>query len=491
MTASPGRAPERVPGAFGTGADPGEPFRRVVQDVIPLVPTTTHTKPVLVDSLRKLLRRGASGNIVNFLGKLRPADVAALFKDLTESEKKSVFTSLSQRHPDRAAQVLREFHTQTGLDILRTVDAPLQAEIVKAMTPDDAAEFLHEMGEEERHTLLEGMQGREGMAIRHLLEYGEETAGRIMTPDYFAMPETATVAQAIAALQSRGAELEVPFYVYVIDARGHLVGVLSLRQLLLGSPDAPLSRVMTTDLVSVTTDMDQEEVARLVSRYDLVAIPVVDTMHRLVGVITIDDVIDVLKEEATEDVYRLAGTSEDERVHRSVFGAVRLRIPWLLASLVGGLVASQVIGRYQDLLTSIVILAGFIPVILGMGGNIGTQCSTIIVRGLATGRIEDREFWWVVFREFRIAVILGLIYGVILGAAAYAMLTVEAPIAVLLGVSLFCSMIIAALIGSSLPMLLKRIGVDPAVATGPFITTSVDVLATLVFFNLAFWLVLK
>jgi magnesium transporter len=237
--------------------------------------------------------------------------------------------------------------------------------------------------------------------------------------------------------------------------------------------------------------MDQEEVARLVSRYELVGIPVVDSHHRMVGVISIDDVIDVLREEATEDFYRLAGTSEDERMHRSVFRAVRLRIPWLLAAFVGGLAAAKVIAQYESLLREAVVLAGFIPVILGMGGNIGTQCSTIIVRGLATGRIEIREIWRVIFREMRIAIILGLIYGVLLGVGGSALLGLSPSVALVLGLSLLSSMAIAALIGSSVPMILKRIGIDPAVATGPFITTSVDVLATLVFFQLAVVLVLR
>ncbi len=450
-----------------------------------------HPKRLLVESLRKLLRRSASGHVVNLLSKLRPADVAGLFKDLTDKEREAVFTALARRDPARAGQVLREFHVQPGLGYLQSLETPLQVSVLKAMTPDDAAEFVSEMPAEIRQQVLEAMEGREAVEIRHLLEYGEETAGRIMSPEYFAVQETVTAGEAIRLLQARGAEVEIPFYVYVVDSRNHLVGVLSLRQLLLSPPDAPVRQSMTTDLVSVSTDMDQEEVARLVSRYDLVAIPVVDSLHRLVGVVAIDDIIDVLKEEATEDFYRLAGTSEDERMHRSVFRAVRLRIPWLLASFFGGLMASQVINHFEGVLAQVVILAGFIPVILGMGGNIGTQSSTIIVRGLATGRIEIREIWHVVFREVRIAAVLGLIYGTLLGLGGAFLLGMRTEVALLLGLALLASMLIAALIGSSVPMLLRRLGIDPAVATGPFITTSVDVLATLIFFQLAVLLVLE
>jgi magnesium transporter len=456
-----------------------------------MVATSMHPKTLLAESLRKLLRRDAAGHVVNLLSKLRPADVATLFKDLTERDRIATFRILAQRDPARAGLILREFHVQPGLEYLEAVDLAQRASILRAMTPDDAAEFASEMPEDERHQLLDAMHGKEAYEIRHLLEYGEETAGRIMTPEYFAVQETVTAGEAIQALQSRGAEVEVPFYVYVVDARNHLVGVLSLRQLLLSPPGAPVRDRMITDIVSVTTEMDQEEVARLVSRYELVAVPVVDDHHRLVGVITIDDIIDVLKEEATEDFYRLAGTSEDERVHRSVFRAVRLRIPWLLASFVGGLLAAKVISHYESLLARAVLLAGFIPVILGMGGNIGTQCSTIIVRGLATGRIEIREVWRVIFRETRIALVLGLIYGLLLGLGGTALLGLPLNVGLLLGLALLASMVIAALIGSSVPMVLKRMGIDPAVATGPFITTSVDVLATLVFFQLAVRLVLS
>jgi magnesium transporter len=451
----------------------------------------TQTRSVLLESLRRLLRRGASAHVVNLLSKFRPADVADLFKDLSERQRSGVFTALAGRDPERAGLVLRELHVQSGLKVLDTVGNEQRAAIMAAMTPDDAAELISEMPEEGRQKLLESLERRDAREIRHLLEHAEETAGRIMNPEYFAVQETVTAAEAIQALQSRGAEVEVPFYVYVVDERQHLLGVLSLRQLLLGRPEQTVRHTMATDVVSVNTDMDQEEVARLVTRYDLLAVPVVDGQHRLVGVIAIDDIIDVLKEEATEDFYRLAGTYEDERVHRSVFRAVRLRIPWLLASFGGGVLAAKVIGHYSGLFTEFLLLAGFIPVILGMGGNIGTQCSTIIVRGLATGRIEMRELWPVLFREFRIALVLGLIYGILLALGGLALLGVSAPEAVLLGTSLLASMLIAAIIGSSVPMLLHRIGVDPAVATGPFITTSVDVLAVLVFFQLALLLVLS
>src|SRR5206468_1645038 len=252
---------------------------------------------------------------------------------------------------------------------------------------DEAADFMAARPHELQDPVLAAMPREDASAIQRLLLYPPDTAGRIMTPDVFALSEDLTIEQAIRSLQQQR-DLEMAFYLYVVDDRGHLVGVLSLRQLLVNDPAKKLRDVMTTDVIKVRTDMDQEEVAKVVSKYDIIAVPVVDEQSRLVGVITIDDVIDVVREEATEDFYKMAGTSDEEKVQRSILKSARSRLPWLFTSFFGGLSVAFVVGAYQGILSRMVILAGFFPVILGMGGNIGTQSSTIIVRGLATGRIE-------------------------------------------------------------------------------------------------------
>jgi magnesium transporter len=334
------------------------------------------------------------------------------------------------------------------------------------------------------------MHRDEAAEVEKLLIYDEETAGRIMTPEVFSLPEQTTIGDAITALQQVG-DVELAFYIYVVDDRDHLVGVLSLRQLLLHRPDMHLRELMNTDLIVVRTDTDQEDAARVAMKYDLIAVPVVDDQGRLVGIITIDDLVDVMREEATEDFYRLAGTSEEERHRTGLWASVRSRTPWLAASLVGGIVASVVIGSFEETLKVLPILAAFIPVILGMGGNIGTQSSTIIVRGLATGRVETANLGRVVAKEMGTATVLGLIYGVVLGLTTFFYWEVSWQTSVAVGVSLLGSMLIAASIGSFVPMILHRVGVDPAVATGPFVTTSVDVLATLLFFSVSVALVLR
>ena len=241
---------------------------------------------------------------------------------------------------------------------------------------------------------------------------------------------------------------------------------------------------MTTDVFSVKTDMDQEEVARIVARYDILAVPVVDETNKLVGIVTVDDVIDIFRREATEDILKMAGLGEEFVETKSVLKSTRIRFPWLFASCIGGIVAFFIIGSFEESLKQFAYLAAFIPVIMGMGGNIGTQSSTIVVRGLATGRINIRELWSVVFKELTIGIILGLTYGVLIGAVAQlAFGTLALAFSVCCAV--LSSMSMAALVGSLVPMVFAKINVDPAVATGPFVTTSIDVISVFFYFTIA------
>jgi magnesium transporter len=276
----------------------------------------------------------------------------------------------------------------------------------------------------------------------------------------------------------------MPFYLYVVDEYGKLVGVSSLRQLVVVPPETPLKQFMTTDVFSVSTDVDQEEVAILVERYDILAVPVVDENHRLVGIVTVDDVIDIFRQEATEDILKMAGLGEEYVETQTVMRSTKTRLPWLLASCAGGIMALFIIGRFESTLDRFAYLAVFIPVIMGMGGNIGMQSSTIVVRGLATGRINARDFWQVVSKEFLIGLILGLTYATLIACVAqvqYSMLLLAATV----GMAVVVSMTVAALVGSGVPLILARINIDPAVATGPFVTTSIDIISVYCYFLLA------
>jgi len=258
-----------------------------------------------------------------------------------------------------------------------------------------------------------------------------------------------------------------------------------LRQLVVVKPDTPLKDFMATDVFSVQTSVDQEEVAKIVARYDILAVPVVNETNQLVGIITVDDVIDIIREEATEDILKMAGVGGEEFIEtQSVTRSTRIRLPWLLASCIGGIIAFYIINHFEGSLTKLAYLAAFIPIIMGMGGNIGTQTSTIVVRGLATGRLSKEETWSVVFKELSIGFILGAVYGILIGSVAQLQYNTF-KVALSVGLAVVCSMSIAALVGSLVPMGFARINVDPAVATGPFVTTAIDIVSVYFYFAIA------
>ncbi|OLD62776.1 MAG: magnesium transporter [Acidobacteria bacterium 13_1_40CM_2_68_5] len=439
---------------------------------------------IVVESVRKLLRRGATVHLLNMLVKVRPADLAEAFKSLDEEEKSAAFRLLAERASPQAAALLGLMHAAHRTDVLRGLSPEELAPVLQRLPSDDVAEILSICPQDDRDRVLSLMQKEASEEILELLEYEEDTAGRIMTTRFLALPENTSVQEAIAAVQ-KAQEAEMVFYLYVIDAQGSLKGVLSLRKLLSVPPATLLREIMSADVISVRAETDQEDVARIVSQYDLLAVPVVDADNVLVGIVTIDDVVDVMREEATEDIYKLAGTSDEERLTRSTWKAAGLRLPWLFAAFGGGLLGALVIKAYMPLLSRATTLACFIPVVLGMGGNIGTQAATIMARGLSTGRITLRLVGGVIFKEIRIALLLGMIYGALLGVAAVLLVRLSPAEGLAVGLSLWLSMGMAAVLGAVLPMILKTIHVDPAVATSPFVTTAVDLLGLLAFFGVA------
>jgi len=270
----------------------------------------------------------------------------------------------------------------------------------------------------------------------------------------------------------------------VVDSNGKLIGVSSLRQLVVVPPNTPLKDFMTTDVFAVKTGMDQEEVAKIVARYDILAVPVVDDTNQLMGIVTVDDVIDIIREEATEDILKMVGAGEEFVETKSIFKNIKMRMPWLFASCIGGIVASFIIGYFQSSLSRLAYLAAFIPVIMGMGGNIGVQSATITVRGLATGRLAIRDIWSVVFKQLVVGMILGLFYGLVVGTVAQLKYT-RGLFAISVALAVFASMTLAALAGSLVPMTLAKINVDPAIASGPFVTTAIDIISVTFYFFIA------
>src|SRR5215831_3998889 len=404
---------------------------------------------VVLDSVRRLIRLGATSNLVNLLHKQRPADLAQVFGELGEKDRATSFSLLVDRNSKLAMEALSETGPEAGAALLADRSADEIARLLHELPSDDAAAIIDYLPEPLSAAVLELIEKRPGDEVGELLEYDEQTAGRIMNPKVFALSEDITAGEAITALQG-SRDVEMVFYLYVVDARRHLVGVISLRRLLLVPPSTPLKRIMTTDLTSVRTDTDQEEVARQVASYNLLAIPVVDEENKLVGVITVDDVIDVIKDEATEDIYRLAGVSTDERVFTPMTESLRKRFPWLIVNLATAFIATGVIALFDATTAAWVALVKFMPIVPGMGGNAATQTLTVIVRGLALG-----ELTWANSRK---ALLKEVIVGIGNGAATglVAALTIWAfggqpIIALLLFLAMIINLFVAGAAGTLIP----------------------------------------
>ena len=448
-------------------------------------------------TLRKMVRRGARSHVSNLLGKTRPEAVAVQMRGLTPSLQVSVFRILHADYPQNAGEVLTELEAAERVGVLEQMTPEEVASLLERMPVDDAVSVIETLPAEQHEKVLELVDVSELQELQEQLLYEDETAGRIMDPDYFALPEDTTVGEAIERIQS-AAHTENVFYLYLVDDENHLQGVTSLRQLLLTPPSRKLSEVGSRSIIKVHTDTDREEVARLAARYDLLAIPVTDGGNRLVGIVTLDDLIDVVKDEANEDFMRMVGTSENELVYQErSLKVAGIRLPWLLVNLGGLGVAGALTQYFQVGLQEALFLLTFVPVVMGMGGNIGSQTSTIAVRGLATGRValgegRGRHFLW---QQLKIGMVIG---GACAALAAIGAMVLEGVLgysnapqislmiyALVVGVSLFLAIVLASFNGAVIPLLFERWGIDPAVAAGPLVTTTSDITGIVIYFGLA------
>ena len=441
---------------------------------------------ILTVSLKRLLRRGATKALLNIIKKTHMADLCIAFKELPPDNQDKLFALIDD--PEQIGLLFSGLDETLFLEFVKKVEPEKLAEVFNHMPSDDAASLLTLLDEELSDEILAKMQKEESDNVEQLMSYGEDTAGSLMVTDFIALEEEVRAKQVIEALQNKYLDVEMPFYIYVVDEYGKLVGVSSLRQLVVVHPDKPLKEFMAKDLVSVLPYTDREEVARLVSRYDYLAVPVVDDDNKIVGIVTVDDVIDILHEAADEDILKMAGVGEEYIETQTILRGTRIRLPWLFASFLGGVAAFFIIGGFEDNLAKFTSLAAFIPVIMGMGGNIGTQSSTIVVRGIATGRINLQDFSRVVLKELAVGLILGIVYGLFIGIIARLTFSTEAfalPLAFAVGLAIISSMSIAALVGSMVPLIFERLNIDPAVATGPFVTTSIDIVSVYCYFMIA------
>jgi magnesium transporter len=442
------------------------------------------TRTRKVEVLNRLLRMGDVRRLRRTLSRRDDVQIARELDNLEVEDKVRVLQLLPT---DRRPQVLAAMRYEAAAELVARLAPEEAAHLLDDLDADDAVDILGRIEEERLQQILKRLDKDDANELEELLAYDESSAGGLMSPQYFRVAPDATVGDALTIIQEEEEPPESAFYVYVVDVDGRLVGVCSLRTLVISRPGQNISDVMDREVVKVTADTDQEDVAELVSRYDLVSVPVVDEHDVMLGVVEVDDVVDVIREEATEDILKMAGAGQQLAEVRTFVGSFRVRWRWLLAAAVGGTAAALSLSGFDDALASVPALAFFMPVVAGMGGNVGMQSSTIVVRGLAVGFVEAQRVRRLVVREVSLGASLGLLYGgLIAGASMFVGEGVEPwrlATVVMLGTA--GSMTIAAAVGTCTPLVLDRFGVDPAVATGPFVTTSVDVMGLIFYFWLA------
>ncbi len=437
-----------------------------------------------VEVLRRLARRGAIGPLKRALSKSRSVDIASAIGHLAPAEQRMVLAHVEESAA--AAEVLAHVEPVDLRKLVKGLPFARLVALLDEMDVDDEADVIDNLPNDLRTKVLGAIESRDKVLVEDILAWPEDSAGGIMQPIAFRLNESLTCRDAIRHLHENQEELESIFYLYVENDVDQLVGVASLRALLTHAPSTPLKEIMVTDLLSVAPLEDQEDVARIVSRYDLLAIPVLDENRHLLGIITIDDVVDVIQEEALEDMMLMAGVGEEPEHHAgTVIQAARQRFTWLLVTLAGGIGMAELIGVFEETLAAKAVLAGFIPVMLGMGGNVGIQAATVAVRNITLGRNESVSFLSMLFRETRVGLVLGLGFSFTLGGYALFRWWDEPRIGLAIAIAIQLTVMAAAGLGAMVPLSLNRLGIDPAVATGPFVTTGIDMIAILIYFSTA------
>ncbi len=439
---------------------------------------------ILRDTFRRLLRRRAKTNIIKLIDKTHPADLALLFRYFNENEQEEIFNDL--KPSEDTAEFLNELDESISIRLLENESPERIAQILEYASSNEQAYLMGLVDDKYATSVIDLLKAEKQEELEEMMAYPEDSAGILMYTDVFTLHEDTKAKDAIYALQDQG-DAEMVFYLYTLDNDGRLTGVISLRDLVTTNGDTMLKDIMSKQIHVVRPETDQEEVARIVSQYNFLAVPVVDSDERLLGIVTVEDVVDIIREEATEDFLQMVGAGKDREILlKSSWENARMRVPWLFASWVGGILAAFIIGVFDNVLQSTIALAAFIPVIMGMGGNIGTQSSTMIVRGLATGRVSIENSVKILFKEIRVGLILGILYGLLLGFfAIFQFIDASPMIGIVVGLSICISMIIAATIGSLVPLILNRFEIDPAIATGPFVTTAIDILGVAFYFIVA------
>ena len=450
-------------------------------------PLPTVSRSELRQSVRSqlplLLEQGNLETAKALLIPVQPVDIADAIEELPETVQVIAFRLLPK---NKAIQVYEYLEHGVQQSLIAEFKSQEVLDVVEQMSPDDRAQLFDELPAKVVSRLLEQLSPEEQQATAQLLGYEVGTAGRIMTPEYISLKEDLTVTQALEQIRTLAPITEIIYYLYITDAVRSLNGIVSLRDLVTAQPHQTLGEIMNRDVVFVHTYTRQDEVARTIQRYDFLAVPVVDREEHLVGIVTVDDVIDILEQETTKDIYELGGVQSDgdSYFQTSLITAARKRVVWLLILLLTNTVTGSIIKSQQDILQQVVTLAAFIPLLTGTGGNVGAQSSTVVIRGLNTDEIQAMGASKIILREAIAGALLGVTLGTLATVWAF-WLQGNWSVSLAVGISLVAIAILASVAGSALPFLFRALGLDPALMSAPFITTAVDVLGVLIYFNIA------
>ena len=439
--------------------------------------------------LRRALARDEPDTLAAMLAELHPQQLLDLWPELDPGERATILVRSPAR---KAAEVVSNLSDHEQPELLEILPPRRLAELMEELSPDDLADALQAFAasDPERVTELKSLLDSETLAVADtLVGYGEEEAGGLMTPEFLSVRATMTCGEVLELLRRASPDAETIYYLYVVDGSDRLAGVLSLRDLIVSQPARRVRDVMNADVVRVRTETDQEDVARLMADYDFPVLPVVDTAGRLVGIVTVDDVLDVLEEEATEDIHRLGAAPIDvDYVHANPWLLFRKRASWLVLLVVSMTLTFNVIAHYEAIIEEVVILAAVIPLLIGTGGNVGAQVATLVVRALATRELELRDYLKVLAKEVGTGMLLGAAFGLFM--ALYVLIfRAEPRIAAALGITMVLISFTANLVGASLPFLFRRLRIDPALTSSPGITTVMDVVGLLIYFRVVIWIV--
>jgi magnesium transporter len=438
---------------------------------------------LVIRSARKFINMGSLSRLWNLVKNLHPAEIADIMDHLIARERLILINTLYERDKEKAAEVLSELDPEDAAVILENLPVEQIADIMQITPSDDVAPILELVPEEMKDAVLAAMAQKPTEEVMELLDHEQETAGRIMSPTFYALNENTNVSDTITAMQLES-DVESAFYLYVIDDQDHLRGVVSLRQLLFSRPNTPLKNIMTKDVISVHTDTDQEEVARQVADYNLVAIPVVDSESKLAGVITVDDVIDVIDKEATEDIYKMVSLDTTDRIQDSPIKSIKKRLPFLLFSLLTASVAPFVVKYFEGTIKDFVTLAVFMPLVAALGGIAGNQTIAIMVREIAIGQTEWISARKALMKELLVGIGNGLVIGIVVGAASY-LLFDNLYLGMVVGVAIILNLFVAALIGTLIPFFLRLLKLDPALGSVNLLTMFTDSIGLFTFLGLS------